>query len=201
MVRDRDDFCTNFNYRHRNGGPGPYNPVKMEMIDTGLAKAPTCRSPTLVQFYRQQIQDIECFVDGPAGHWKDLDGHGTHHCVILTLQVCPNAHLYIARVVEKFGDARDPNRVAAAIRLAADVNKWGVDIIYLSMGWEEDHEAITDALSFAQDQKVLVFAATSNSGARVRSGALIPALRFNVISVDAADGDGDPLTGNPPDTS
>jgi len=193
LVRGRDGFYRSFS--HHNSSNLSYRPVKIAVIDTGLSTRPTARPPPLAQLYRQQIKEFHCFLEGPKGAWKDIDGHGTH-CAMLVLQVCPNAQLYIARVVEKTGDALDPVKVSDAIRHAVD--QWNVDIISLSMGWGDDKQPVVDALNYAQSRKKLVFAATANSGARSTSGIMFPARRSNVISIDAADGDGDFATGNPP---
>ncbi|OCL06218.1 subtilisin-like protein, partial [Glonium stellatum] len=122
-------------------------------------------------------------------------GHGTF-VAMLVLQVCPNADLYVARVLERHNEQIDPFVVAKAIEYA--VQKWGVDIITMSLGWTYEYECVKKKLLLAQNANILVFAATSNEGTGDRSGIAFPARASNVISVDAADGDGEPSSFNPP---
>jgi len=188
----------------------PYPPVKIAVIDSGLSMNPATRPPSLVKKHLRQIKHNEYISFVPAGistkgspasyphssdKGVDLLGHGTY-VTILTLEVCPNAHVYVARVVGDSKDKIDPSAVAKAIHHA--VQEWKVDIISISLGWDVEHEDIVTQLNHAVSNNVIVFAATSNYGASSQTGVMFPASKPQTLSVDSADGKGDPASGNPP---
>lgn len=75
------------------------------------------------------------------------------------------------------------------------MSQWKVDIISLSLGFQERVGPIEDAIRKAQDSKVLVFAAAGNFGGN--SGCSWPARHNDVIAIYATDGKGNPYEGNP----
>ncbi|KAK4206533.1 hypothetical protein QBC37DRAFT_434803 [Rhypophila decipiens] len=112
---------------------------------------------------------------------SDVDGHGTQVAGII-LRLAPHAQLYIARICagdanrglppekqvsmeRKIYDTPQPEIVERAIEWALEI---GVDIINMSLGFrncpETKLKGVRRALEKAQEQKVVVFAATSNEG-------------------------------------
>jgi subtilisin family serine protease len=77
------------------------------------------------------------------------------------------------------------------------VDEWGVDIIVMSFGFGEEHEALYRAIQYAASKEVLMFAAASNDGKNRPDGVSWPASDVNVICVHSADGHGNPSTFTP----
>ncbi|KAB8698100.1 hypothetical protein FH972_026350 [Carpinus fangiana] len=145
----------------------------------------------------------------------DVDGHGTHLAALL-LEVNPMAEIYVARIASKRDKSINPTHVAEvslscyiqhqvltlkkAIAFATD--NWKVDIITMSLGFQGQlpfkyREALENSILRANRKGILMFAAGANEGSTERTRAY-PADDENVICVGAANGPGDPYTGNPP---
>jgi len=93
-----------------------YDRVKVAVLDTGLAMLPHQGPSTLVSIHRDRIKGCESFIDSSKSI-QDDDGHGTH-VALLVLQTCPNADLYVARVVKSHREAPKPEDVGKAIEHA-----------------------------------------------------------------------------------
>jgi subtilisin family serine protease len=62
----------------------------------------------------------------------------------------------------------------------------------MSFGFSEEHEILDDAIQYAVNNRVLMFAAASNDGKNRPDGIAWPARDNNVICVHSADGNGNP---------
>ncbi|KAI4679076.1 uncharacterized protein J4E88_006368 [Alternaria novae-zelandiae] len=170
--------------------------VKIAVLDSGVAKSATQgRVPHLMKSPRVKLgKQLD-----PSLPWnRDSKGHGTH-AVGVILTVCPYADVYVYRVCEGT-EAIDRKYVAEAINDAVEKKK--VDIISMSLGWNEDSDyEIRAAIRRARASNVLLFAASSNEGIRTKAGMSYPARALEVIAVDAADVHGNPSKFNPPQVS
>ncbi|KAI4618473.1 hypothetical protein J4E80_005073 [Alternaria sp. BMP 0032] len=170
--------------------------VKIAVLDSGVAKSATQgRVPHLMKSPRVKLgKQLD-----PSLPWNcDSKGHGTH-AVGLILTVCPYADVYVYRVCEGT-EAIDRKYVAEAINDAVEKKK--VDIISMSLGWNEDSDyELRAAIRRARASNVLLFAASSNEGIRTKAGMSYPARALEVIAVDAADVHGSPSKFNPPQLS
>ncbi|KAH8131150.1 peptidase S8/S53 domain-containing protein [Trichoderma asperelloides] len=167
-----------------NGIEGPaYEPVKIAILDSDI-------SPQHLRPFRMRVKARENFAGGQqnAAHTD----HGTT-VAELVLKACPTAHVYIGRVTKLNAageSAVDIEAAAKAIEYAADPKGWGVDIITMSFGWKHVNKRISDALSFAKQHKVLMFASTTNYGFAETNSILYPGRAPEVICVDAAEDTG-----------
>ena len=95
--------------------------------------------------------------DGDNGNY----GHGTGVAGVV-LQVAPNATILPLRVLdpEGLGDITD---VAAAIDHAVAS---GADVINLSLGTDEDSDALNRMIAYAAEKRVFVIASSGNTGDR-----------------------------------
>jgi hypothetical protein len=172
----------------------PKRRVKIAILDTGVArdlkKGPASMRSPRVKLGKQLDTSL------PWG--EDVDGHGTHAAGLIH-KVCPNADIFIYRVLEShqsLTDEKPLSREYVAEALADAVDKKKVDIVSMSLGWKEDsNEKLRDVIDHAKRNKVLLFAASSNDGAR--SGVAYPARADEVIAIDAADGYRKPSRFNP----
>ncbi|KAK8045030.1 pfs domain-containing protein [Apiospora rasikravindrae] len=122
----------------------------------------------------------------------DSDGHGTH-CVGVIRKVAPEADVYVARVAKNRREGPDIIAIIKALEHAREV--WNVDIISLSLGFDDYIESLEDAIQKAISKQILVLAATNNSGTQRRMS--FPARMANVISMHAADHNGSAQGTNP----
>ncbi len=162
---------------HSRWGAG----VRIAVLDTGIVTHPALpgvsRSIAITPF--------------PADLSK-INGHGTAVASLIASNdpfapgVAPAAELISIRVGDDAGQA-DSFALAAGILAAVDA---GADIINCSMGTTEDNPLIEEAVWFAQDQEVLIVAASGNSG---QADACYPAAYPSVISVGAVDARGEHL--------
>ncbi|KAI4699570.1 hypothetical protein J4E81_004595 [Alternaria sp. BMP 2799] len=170
--------------------------VKIAVLDSGVAKS-TARGPVPPLMKSPRVK-LGKQLD-PALPWNcDSKGHGTHAAGVI-LTVCPYADVYVYRVCEG-NEAIDRKYVAEAINDAVEKKK--VDIISMSLGWNEDSDyELRAAIRRARASNVLLFAASSNEGIRTKAGMSYPARALEVIAVDAADVHGNPSKFNPPQLS
>jgi hypothetical protein len=160
---------------HGFGGEA-YEPIKIAVLDSSIFR--NCLRP-----YLRQIKFMEDFQERSRLMTK----------VELVLKVCPTAHLCIARVTKPnpFGEPTvDVEAAAKTIRYAADPRGWGVDIINMSFGGSYSDKLVNDALAFAKEKQVLMFASTTNHGFTEVNNILYPGRAPEVICVDAAEDTG-----------
>ncbi|KAM0350648.1 hypothetical protein ACHAPU_003135 [Fusarium lateritium] len=165
------------------GGPLS-NPVKIAILDTGID-----RDHALLEAYENNIKGKKNLYNSAQKNVPDSNGHGTFTTALI-LDYAPDSSLYIIKITDKKNARPDADVVARAIYDA--VNEWEVDIISMSFGWPSSdvigYEALEDAIDHAYSKKVLMFAAASNSGARL--GRAYPASNSQVICVHSTDTDG-----------
>ena len=171
---------------------GPYQRVKIAILDTGIALAKISGRPDIVDNHVQRIKECEAFGGLDRGD-IDEDGHGTHAAMLLH-RVCPNADIYVARVTKSTAGIRKEPVI--------DALEWAVgkpvDIINMSLGWHQwDTDMLEQALKKASEKNILLFAATSNDGLRLSPGMAYPAIAANVFGIDAAFGRGKASDSNP----
>lgn len=171
-----------FFYSNGIGGP-EYEPVKIAVLDSDI-------SPQHVKAFRIRIKARKNFAGGQQNA-ADTD-HGTT-VAQLVLKACPTAHVYIAQVTKLNASgesAVDSEAAAKAIEYAANPSGWGVDIITMSFGWTHINKRVGEALSFAKQHNVLMFASTTNYGFAETNSILYPGRAPEVICVDAAEDTG-----------
>ncbi|KAM0350054.1 hypothetical protein ACHAO7_010010 [Fusarium culmorum] len=185
------------------------DPVKIAVLDTGFAYNNPQDKRSLRPYY-QRIKRLANFIEGdPDSEAKtDPSGHGTAVAVQI-LKVSLTAALYICRVAGPDG-VPDKSAIEKAIRKASaepdkdspDGGGWGVDIINMSFGWHYHHGGVRNAIEFARQNGVHLFAATSNDGLLgPPNDILYPARSDSVIAVDAADGLGEHARSAPSSSS
>ncbi|KAH7469509.1 hypothetical protein FOMA001_g14601 [Fusarium oxysporum f. sp. matthiolae] len=160
-------------------------PVKIAILDTGID-----RDHPFLELYEDNMKGKKNFHNASQKNVPDTNGHGTF-AANLILDYARDAHLYIIKIADKKNATPDAAIVANAIYHAVD--KWAVDIISMSFGWPSSdmvgHDALEDAIDHAYSKKVLMFAAASNSGARL--GRAYPASNPHVICVHSTDTNGE----------
>ncbi|PNP74525.1 hypothetical protein FNYG_12148 [Fusarium nygamai] len=163
----------------------PSEPVKIAILDTGID-----RDHPYLEVYEDNLKGKKNFHNAALKNVPDTNGHGTFAAKLI-LDYARDVHLYINKIADKKNATPDPAIVASAIYHAVD--KWEVDIISMSFGWPssdfEGHDALEDAIDHAYSKKVLMFAAASNSGARL--GRAYPASNPHVICVHSTDTNGE----------
>ncbi|KAI1636336.1 pfs domain-containing protein [Biscogniauxia mediterranea] len=157
--------------------------VKIAILDTGIDLT---------------HPDVEARADNIKGKYNwlnrkfqnvvpDRNGHGTFTACLL-LDYAPDVELYIAKIADN--KPSSPKLIAEAINYA--VSTWKVDIISMSFGFPtcniEGYADLESALVNAYASHVLLFAAASNSGAKL--GRSFPAREPTVIAVHATDVNG-----------
>ena len=127
-----------------------------------------------------------------------LSAHGTHVVSIIGAVgengigvagiAYPNVKVVPVKVFDDAGETSDPAMLAAGIRWAAGLdvegfalNKNPADIINVSLGVEDESEALRSAVSAALGAGILVVAAAGNDG--LQSGLNAPASFQDVIAV------------------
>lgn len=168
------------------GGDG----VLVAVLDTGIGQA----HPDL----SRRISGCKNFTSLKAPFIDDAcedgNGHGTHIAGIIAADggedglgiygVVPKAELSILKVCNTEGVCFADD-VAVAIREAVDA---GANIIVISAGSDSESVLIEDAISYAQENNVLVVAAAGNDGPY--AGSIdYPAAYQYVVSVGAVDDD------------
>ncbi|KAH6997701.1 peptidase S8/S53 domain-containing protein [Ilyonectria sp. MPI-CAGE-AT-0026] len=161
--------------------------IRIAVLDTGIdptdnmikaaMKSSNMKSPRIISKRSWVGSDENC---------NDTYGHGTHVTRLL-LQMAPAAEIYVAKITDnKNVHPEDMLRIAEAIDWA--VEKWNVDIISMSFGFENQNKAIDDAIERAFKADKLMFAAASNEGGN--KGRSRPGRNPNVICIHACDGKG-----------
>ncbi|RSL48880.1 hypothetical protein CEP54_012688 [Fusarium duplospermum] len=131
--------------------------VKIAILDSGIDLSDDHRllyntDPEII--YRN-------WIDG-GQQWEDDVGHGTHLAILLR-KIAPEAVIHVARVFKKKPSiSRSAHKIAKAVMHAVD--EWEVDMIVMSFGFGERHEALENAIKHATAKDVLIFAAASNDG-------------------------------------
>ena len=136
--------------------------VKVAVIDSGL----DLQHPAF-QGRLAPAHEWRDFVDGDAypqeerseGGFNGNYGHGTGVAGVV-LQVAPNATILPLRVLNADG-VGDVTDVAAAIDHAL---AWGADVVNLSLGTDEDSDALNQMIDYAAQRKVFVVASAGNTG-------------------------------------
>jgi hypothetical protein len=172
--------------------------VKIAVLDTGVAKS-SANGPVPLLMKGPRVR-LGKQMD-PSLPWNiDTKGHGTHAAGLI-LTVCPYADVYVYRVCEGNETASGIDRKHVVDAISDAVDKKKVDIISMSLGWEDNsHRELQATIRRARDNNVLLFAASSNEGIRTKAGMAYPARALEVIAVDAADVHGNPSKFNPPQT-
>jgi len=170
------------------------------VLDSGIARTQPADKRALKK-YCDRVCGYASFIHGEKATdaLNDESGHGTRVAVQL-MKTCPTAEIYICRVVKNVGNKPvvDKDAVEKAILQSIEKDNWAVDIINMSFGWNyNDHSGVSNAIALAKARGVLLFASTSNDGLTTPNDILYPALADEVISVDAADGVGEPAAFNP----
>ncbi|MFT3990801.1 MAG: S8 family serine peptidase [Luteolibacter sp.] len=125
-------------------------------------------------------------------HLDETHGHGTAvasliaGCGAIAPGIAPGVTLISVRVSGEDG-ITDSFSVAAGVLAAMDE---GAEIINLSLGSYEDSPLMADAIWLAQNQGIVVVAASGNDG---QESAAFPAAYPNVIGVGAVDARGEQL--------
>ncbi|MFZ3580035.1 S8 family peptidase [Virgibacillus sp. DJP39] len=148
-----------------SGGSG----VKVAVLDTGVINHTDLKN---------NIEQCKDFSQRNANlvtnFCEDDNGHGTHVSGTVLADggsgngiygVAPDAKLWSYKVLNRRGSGYSDD-IAAAIRHVADeANRLNVNtVISMSLGASSESTLITDAVSYAYDNGVLVVAAAGNSG-------------------------------------
>lgn len=177
--------------------------IKIAVLDTGIQK----NHPSFAKVNISGRISCHDFTGSDQQDISDNVGHGTHVADTI-LQVCPNnVELFIAKIVNSrhFTDAtaRHIADVCSAQSLMLSshsvlivaqailhaVNFWKVDIISMSLGFNERIPEIERAIRVAAAADILIFAAAANHGAL--NQVAFPARMFSVFAINSADGFGD----------
>ncbi len=155
--------------------------VKVGIIDTGLNfdhPQFAAKSSHVHSGYDFVDDDIDAN-DEPGGV---ASGHGTFVAGAIAL-VAPGADLYAYRSLDTLGRGNGYNIARAIVKAVDD----GCQIINLSLGLRGRHEAIHDAIDYAESLGVVVVAAAGNDSTGDENLFPFPALKSSVIAVAALD--------------
>lgn len=122
---------------------------------------------------------------GYTDSYADDSGHGTHVAGIIgaldngvgTTGVASEANIYAVKVLKKNGKG-SVGDIVAGLDWAI---KKGVDIINISIGVQQDHQALRAKVDEAEEKGIIVVAAAGNTG----DEAKYPAIYENVVAVGA----------------
>lgn len=137
-----------------DAGPG-HERIKIAVLDTGinLDYHDSYREFGIIAEYRD-------YVNNNCGNPDDETGHGSAAASLL-VRTCPNASLYLARVLK----TNNPTR--AEVKNVADAIDWAtkheVNIITMALGFKEYQPEIAKAITRARSKQILIFSAASNS--------------------------------------
>lgn len=135
----------------------------------------------------------------PGRDTDDRVGHGTATAGLVLgaadmglTGLCPTATAVPIVCYDRYpsGTAAqgDGTILARAIRLAAD--RYGCQIINISMGTTQDSQELRQAVEYAQSRGILLISAVGNDGQTAPERVYYPAAYDGVIGVGAADGEG-----------
>ncbi|KAI9892665.1 MAG: hypothetical protein M1814_001359 [Vezdaea aestivalis] len=157
--------------------------IKVAILDTGIDS----RSPSIQNYGGQQrIKKAESFL-GPSTSAVDTHGHGTN-CASMILRVATNVDLYVARVTS--GNEFSPECIPAIVTAVKWAIKNEVDIISMSFGFIHEAAELSEALTLALRHRILLFAASTNTGCLEAISRSFPARMTGVICVDSCAGNG-----------
>ncbi|OTA94291.1 hypothetical protein M434DRAFT_30071 [Hypoxylon sp. CO27-5] len=146
--------------RYEEMGKG-YKQSKIAVLDTGITPSRyqylkdhnSCAKPPPALEYRDFVDNTH--QDSPC----DDTEHGTAG-VSLINKTCPNASLYIARVMKtNHATYADVARVVQGIDWAIKKN---VDVITLAIGFETVQHAVVEAIDRAYRRGIIIFSGASN---------------------------------------
>lgn len=147
--------------------------VNVAILDTGYSPHPN---------FNHAIKSKFNFLNN-TDNVDDFSGHGTHVTGILASNgnngvygISPEVNLHIGKVVNFESDGLNPNVIASAINYYSKK----VDMITMSLGFEEEHDVIKKAVS---DCKALIVAAYGNDVEQKRSKGDFPAEYKKCVSV------------------
>lgn len=136
--------------------------VKVAVIDSGLdLQHPAFRDRLAPAHEWRDFVDGDTYPQEERSEGGDNSnyGHGTGVTGVV-LQVAPNATILPLRVLNADG-VGDVTDVAAAVDHAL---AWGADVINLSLGTDEDSDALNQMIDYAAQRKVFVVASAGNTG-------------------------------------
>ena len=170
--------------------------VRVAIVDSGVQRG-SDRSSNRSDIWRRRsrFKDFKDFT-GEGADWTDSskESHGTN-CASLVLQVAPESDIYVANVVRRGRDGIEPKHVAEALKWA--INDKKVDIISLSLGWDEWKHSIAEQINEARQKHILIFAAASNNGRFKPDYGSYPAWEPTVFCINASTGSGVKWDRNP----
>ncbi|KAG5762508.1 hypothetical protein H9Q72_009387 [Fusarium xylarioides] len=132
-----------------------YGRIKIAVLDTGINLDDH-------DYYRDFgiIAEYKDYVNSNGSSPDDETGHGSAAASLL-VRTCPNASLYLARVL------RTNNPTRAEVKNVVDAIDWAtkheVDIITMALGFKEYQPEIAKAVARARSKQILIFSAASNS--------------------------------------
>ncbi|AEN10305.1 MULTISPECIES: type VII secretion-associated serine protease mycosin [unclassified Streptomyces] len=149
----------------------------------------------------QVLEGLNLEPDSPGGEQEDYDGHGTGMAALIAgtgksaggdgaFGLAPGAKILPVRMPDSTGaanrDASDKEFSEAApkaIRYAVD---HGAQIINISLGRRNNSQSVTEAVKYALEKGVLIFAAVGNTG-DAQNSVEYPAGTPGVVGVGAVD--------------
>ncbi|KAL7936124.1 subtilisin-like protein [Trichoderma chlorosporum] len=169
--------------------------IRIAILDTGY----DARSPFFTSSPREKrLLKWKDFVDNHELPVDD-DGHGTYTLSLL-MKIAPAADICVARIAKNTEDLTNRvSNIAEAIDWAMDSEEANVDIVAMSFGYQEEQEAINEAINKAiyhRHNQALLFAAAANYGGNQRE--MFPARHDQVLSVRATNHHGAFSHFNPP---
>jgi tetratricopeptide (TPR) repeat protein len=170
--------------------------VRVAILDSGVQLGKD-RKSSRSDIWRRRARFID-YKDftGENTHWSDSSKkfHGSD-CASLLLQVAPETDVYIANVWHPETEGIEPSHVAEALKWAISEKK--VDIISMSLGWDNWKHKVAEQINFARQKHILVFAAASNDGRLENDYGVYPAWEPTVFCINASSGSGVKWERNP----
>lgn len=148
-------------------------PVRIALLDTGVDLDHPLLLPYLDEGYTLY----------PEEGIDDLHGHGTGVAGIIVNQSPTYVRIVPIKVMNQTGRGSIYS-VVNGLYQAIDAN---VDIVNLSLGWEQSSSILEEAIEAAYDANIVIVAAVGNSGS---NGASYPARYSRVIGVGSLDKNG-----------
>ncbi|MGB5107549.1 MAG: S8 family serine peptidase [Candidatus Zixiibacteriota bacterium] len=155
--------------------------VKVAIIDTGLNfdhPQFAAKSAHVHSGYDFVDDDLDA-TDEPGGV---ASGHGTFVAGAIAL-VAPGADLYAYRTLDTLGRGTGYTLARSIVRAVDD----GCRVINLSLGLRGSHDALQDAIDYAESLGVVVIAAAGNDSTGDENLFPFPAHKSSVIAVAAVD--------------